>query len=36
MLANIADAEVIEADTIIGALGQGTNTQFLYNDLRNV
>jgi formate dehydrogenase major subunit len=25
--------EVIEADTIIGAIGQSTNTQFLYNDL---
>jgi formate dehydrogenase major subunit len=24
---------VIEADTIIGAIGQSTNTQFLYNDL---
>ena len=24
---------VIEADTVIGAVGQGTNTQFLYNDL---
>ena len=24
---------VIEADTIIGAIGQATNTQFLYNDL---
>jgi formate dehydrogenase major subunit len=25
--------EIIEADTIIGAVGQSTNTQFLYNDL---
>lgn len=25
--------ELIEADTIIGAIGQATNTQFLYNDL---
>lgn len=25
--------EIIEADTIIGAIGQSTNTQFLYNDL---
>lgn len=24
---------VIEADTVIGAIGQSTNTQFLYNDL---
>ena len=24
---------VVEADTIIGAIGQSTNTQFLYNDL---
>ena len=24
---------MIEADTIIGAIGQSTNTQFLYNDL---
>jgi formate dehydrogenase major subunit len=24
---------LIEADTIIGAIGQSTNTQFLYNDL---
>jgi formate dehydrogenase major subunit len=24
---------IIEADTIIGAIGQSTNTQFLYNDL---
>jgi formate dehydrogenase major subunit len=24
---------VIEADTIVGAIGQSTNTQFLYNDL---
>jgi len=23
----------IDADTIIGAIGQSTNTQFLYNDL---
>lgn len=25
--------EIIEADTVIGAIGQSTNTQFLYNDL---
>ncbi|WP_346355569.1 [FeFe] hydrogenase, group A [Azotosporobacter soli] len=25
--------EIIEADVIIGAIGQSTNTQFLYNDL---
>lgn len=25
--------EIIETDTIIGAIGQSTNTQFLYNDL---
>jgi formate dehydrogenase major subunit len=30
----IEDSEfTIEADTIIGAIGQSTNTQFLYNDL---
>jgi len=25
--------EIIEVDTVIGAIGQSTNTQFLYNDL---
>ena len=28
-----AATSCIEADTIIGAIGQSTNTQFLYNDL---